>query len=160
MGTTQPTGIAPGLAVNDFRRLVGIPAVSALADSNPDLYLALRAIVNGLGEAQVQQNSRIVKLENAPGVVIPPPPQQLVQAIGYTTLAAGQVTVSEPTCQLGSIIMVTSRAVVGTVGVRLAVPAGSMRPGQFTILSYKGDGTQETADNSEVGWMLANPVTP
>lgn len=164
MATKAPGNRPASAALSDFRRVLGNPAFAALADADPNLYLALQQLVAASILVQADVNARVLKLEEAPGVEIPPYPELPDRregiAQGYASLSGGTVTVSEAKCVPSTvipIIVASYRGLSGTHGT-LSVPAGGTADGSFTIESRDAAGAIEAADNSEVAWILVNPL--
>lgn len=147
----------------DFRRLFNSPSLAALQDFNPDLYLTVAQIVGALVLLQSDMNARVLRLEQAPGVVIPDPPDVLSiigQRIkfGFTTLSSGTVTVLEPAVRTDSIIVPSYRGTIGATGALSAPFSGMTAGASFKIDSRDPTCALVTGDNSEVAWVLFNPL--
>lgn len=147
------------MGADRFRR-VGVLGIAQIAETNDVLYEVLHEIERQVNQALSDINGRLLQVENAPGVVIPPFPKIDVfekMATGYIGLTAGTVTVYEAKVDATrSHILVTLRNVSGTPGHYAAPTAARITGQRFTINSYDAAGAFNAADASEVEWFLVN----
>lgn len=71
--------------------------------------------------------------------------------VGKATLASGTKTVDDSRIKASSIAFVSYEGIAGTLGVALE---GACTDGTLTITSYDSGGATETADTSDVAYII------